>query len=389
MTIPLQYSLRSVRARPATTLAAAAGMGLVVFVLASALMLSRGLRRAFVQAAGPDVAVVLRQGADSELSSSFEEQQLQIVLSADQVARTPAGAPAGIGEVVVLAMMEKAGTDRAGNVVVRGVTEGALAFRPGVHVVAGRAPRPGTEEAMVGAALRGRFDGLDVGGHFTLREDRPIEVVGVFEDAGSLFESEVWAGLDLVRSASGREGLVSSARVRLRSAEDLERLRAAVEGDVRLGLTVLSERAFHETQAEGTSKFILALGALVAAFFSIGAMIGALVTMHASVADRRREIGTLRALGFSRASVVLSFLVESVALALCGGASGAAASLALGLVRFSTINFATWGEIVFTFDPTWQIMLVALGGAAAMGLVGGLLPALQASRMSPVEAMRA
>jgi putative ABC transport system permease protein len=364
-------------------------MGLVVFVLASAMMLSRGLQRAFAQASGPDVAVVLRQGADSELSSSFEDPQLQIVLSADQVARTPAGAPAGIGEVVVLAMMEKAGTDRAGNVVVRGVPEAALAFRSGLRIVAGRAPRPGTEEAMVGVALRGRFDGLDVGGHFTLREDRPIEVVGVFEDSGSAFESEVWAGLDLVRSASGRQGLVSSARVRLRSAADLEPFRAAVENDVRLGLTVLSERAFHEQQAQGTSAFILALGALVAAFFSIGAMIGALVTMHASVAARRREIGTLRALGFSRAGVLLAFLVESVALSLIGGVSGAAASLGLGLVRFSVINFATWGEIVFTFHPTWQILLAALGGAATMGVVGGIVPALQAARMSPVEAMRA
>ena len=257
-----------------------------------------------------------------------------------------------------------------------------------MKVVAGRAPKPGTDEVMVGERIRGRFKGVDLGQSFELRKNRPANVVGVFSANGSSYESEVWADVDALRAAFAREGIVSSVRVKLESPETYDAFRAAMEGDKRFGYLVMKERDYFEKQSEGTSLFIGAMGTIVAVFFALGAMIGAMITMYAAVANRQREIGTLRALGFTRGSILVSFLVESIALALLGGLVGAAASCAMGLVHFSMMNFASWSEIVFKFEPTPGILLVALGFAGGMGVIGGFFPALAAARVSPTAAMR-
>jgi putative ABC transport system permease protein len=181
---------------------------------------------------------------------------------------------------------------------------------------------------------------------------------------------------------------MSSVRVHLESAAAFDAFQVGVEEDKRLGLMAMRESAYYEKQSEGTSLFIGAMGTLISVLFSMGAMIGAMITMYAAVANRQREIGTLRALGFSRSSILGSFLLEAILLALAGGAVGAAASLAMGYVKFSMMNFASWSEIVFSFDPTPQIIVRALAFAGVMGLVGGFFPALRASRISPVAAMR-
>jgi putative ABC transport system permease protein len=199
----------------------------------------------------------------------------------------------------------------------------------------------------------------------------------------------VWADLDTLRSAFGREGAVSSVRVRLESRSKLDAFRTAVEQDKRLGLMVMRETTYYEQQSENLALFIGIMGTLIAVFFSIGAMIGATITMYAAVANRQREIGTLRALGFSRTSILSSFLIEAVVLAFIGGAIGAAASLAMKMVTFSMVNFASWSEVVFSFDPTPSIIGKALVFAIGMGLLGGFFPAIRASRVSPVAAMRA
>ena len=248
--------------------------------------------------------------------------------------------------------------------------------------------RTRTDEAIVGARIRGRIKGVDLDQSFDIKKNRPVKVVGVFEAGGSAYESEVWVDRDLLADAYGRKGVVSSVRVRLDSPRKFDAFRAGVENDKRLGLQALREPAFYEKQSEGASLFVGAIGTVVSIFFAIGAMIGATITMYAAVANRQREIGTLRALGFSRTSILTSFLFEAIVLAAIGGAVGAAASMAMSLVRFSMVNMASWSEIVFSFDPTPQVIGTALVFACGMGLLGGFFPAVRAARTSPLKAIR-
>jgi putative ABC transport system permease protein len=386
--IPLSYNVRNLAVRKTTTIASAGGIALVVFVLAAALMLSAGLEKTLASSGTQDTAIVMRKGNDAELSSSVDDPSVGIVRSSPGIKQKSDGTPMAIGEVVVVAFMETSDGKGKTNVQIRGVPSDAMDFRSEVRLVDGRPAKPGTDEAIVGKNIAGRIKGLGLGGSFDLRKNRPVKVVGIFESGGSAFESEVWADIDTVREAFGRRGMVSSVRVRLESPSRFEAFQAAVEGDKRLGLQATPEREFYEKQSEGTTKFINVMGLLIAVFFSVGAMIGAMITMYAAVANRQREIGVLRALGFSRLTILSSFLFESLVIALIGGAVGALGSLALGLVRFSMMNFATWSEIVFQFQPTPKILALSLGFGGLMGVLGGFFPALRASAVSPVDAMR-
>ncbi|WP_437753488.1 ABC transporter permease [Sorangium sp. So ce1389] len=386
--IPVAYNVRNLVVRKTTTVATAAGLGLVVFVFASVLMLANSVERTLGRTARSDVAVVIRKGSDVEMASSVDEQQIGVILASPEVARRQDGKPDGVGEVVAVILLDKFGTDGVSNVQVRGVPDDVLAFRPQVTIIEGRPAQPGTDEVIVGQAIYGRFKGLSIGGSFELRKNRPVKVVGVFSDGGSSSESEVWADLHTTRAAFGREGSVSAVRARLGSASKFDAFEASIEQNRNLGLEAMRESDYYEKQSEGTSVFIKAMGVLIAVFFSIGAMIGAMITMHASIANRQREIGTLRALGFSRLSILMSFLIESVLLALVGGALGVLAALGMRFVRFSTLNFASFSEIVFTFEPTPGILIASVLVAVVMGVLGGFFPALRAARISPIQAMR-
>jgi putative ABC transport system permease protein len=386
--IPISYNLRSIRVRKVTSAAAAFGIGLVVFVFSAAMMLSEGIEQTLGRTASADIAIVMRKGADAEMSSGIDTKHIPIVLAEKAVAKASDGQPLGVGEVIVVIILDKLGTDGIANVQIRGVPENVLAFRNSVKIIEGRAAKTGTDEVMIGKAIRGRFRGLEIGESFELRKNRPVTVVGVFEDGASSFESEVWGDVETVGRSFGRDG-VSSIRVKLTNADEFDSFKANVESNRQLNLQVQRESTYYEKQSEGTSLFIKVMGILISVFFSVGAMIGAMITMHASVAHRQREIGTLRALGFSRMSIMTSFLIESIVLSLVGGGVGAVASLLMKFARFATMNQATWSEIVFTFDPTPKIIISAMILAGAMGLVGGFFPALRAARMSPIEAMRA
>ena len=385
--IPLKYNIRNLVVRKTTTFATAFGLALVVFVVAAAMMLGNGIRRAFGRTAESDIAVVLRKGSDNEMSSGIEEQQVNLVQALAQQAGA-ARQPVALGEIVVVIIIEKLGTTGVTNVTVRGVPEDALKFRTTAKIVDGRAPAPGADEVLIGKGLRGRFAGLDIGQTFELKKNRPVKVVGVFEDHGSSFESEVWADVHTVRQAFGREGYVSSIRVRLDSASKFDGFKALVEQNRQLGLLAMRETEYYEKQSEMTATFLTGMGVMIAVFFGLGAMIGAMITMHAQVANRQREIGTLRALGFTRANILFSFLLESLVLALAGGVLGALASLAMKFVTITTLNANTWSEVVFTFEPTPEILVKAMIVAGVMGLVGGFFPAIRASRVSPIDAMR-
>lgn len=386
--IPIRYNVRSLAVRKTTTAATALGVALVVFVLSSALMLSAGVKKTLATSGRQDTAIVLRRGGTAEMGSVIDDAAVSTIYAAPGV-KKDAGKALGSAEVVMVLALAKVGVDGVSNVQVRGVTPDATRIRPNVKIVAGRPARPGSDEVVVGERIRGRFEHVDLGQSFELRKNRPVTVVGVFTDGGSSHESEVWADLDTLRSAFGREGGVSSVRVRLESASKLDGFRVAVEQDKRLGLQVMRETTYFEKQSEDLAMFIGVMGTLIAVFFSIGAMIGAAITMYAAIANRQREIGTLRALGFSRLSILTSFLAESTLLALAGGGLGAVASLGMGFVKFSMVNFASWSEVVFSFDPTPEILGRALLFAVVMGLFGGFFPAVRAARVSPVVAMRA
>jgi putative ABC transport system permease protein len=386
--IPIRYNVRSLAVRKATTVATAAGIALVVFVLASSMMLSAGIKKTLSASGRPENAVVLRMGSDAELGSLIEDSAVPLILAAPGVRVDEKGRPVGAAEIVVVGAMEKIGAEGVTNVSIRGVGDDVTRLRPEVHVVAGREPRPGSDEAMIGARIRGRIRGLDLDQSFELKKNRPVKIVGIFEAQGSSYESEVWVDRELLRQAYNRQGIVSSVRVRLDSPTKFDAFRAGVENDKRLGLQALRETTFYERQSENASTFVVGIGVVVSFFFGLGAIIGAVITMYAAVANRQREIGTLRALGFSRTSVLTSFLFEAVILSVVGGAVGALASMAMGFVRFSMVNFASWSEIVFSFDPTPSVIGTALVFACGMGVLGGLLPAIEAASTSPLKAIR-
>jgi len=386
--IPISYNVRSLTVRKVSSIAAVAGIALVVAVFASANMLSAGIKQTLGSSGSADNAIVLRQGSDAELSSGIEEPSVGLILSKEQVARATSG-PLGIAEVVVVVTLDKKGTDGVSNVLIRGVQPQVFEFRPEIKIVSGRKATPGTDEVIIGKAIRGRFVGVDTGQTFDPKKNRPVTVVGVFEAGGSSFESEVWADLDTARSTFGRQGLVSSVRVRLASQAKFDAFKADVESDKKLGLAVEREDKFYEKASQGMADLLGGLGTFIAIVFSFGAMIGAAITMYGQVSNRAHEVGTLRALGFSRRSILFSFLLESMMLAIVGGLIGAIGSLLMGLVRFSMINFTSWSEVVFRFTPTPDIIVSSLIFAGVMGIAGGFLPALRAATISPVEAMRA
>jgi putative ABC transport system permease protein len=388
--IPISYNVRSLMVRKTTTLATAGGIALVVFVLAAALMLSAGVKKTLVAGGRDDNAIVLRKGSGNELSSSIEGPTVSLVLAAPGVKKDETGAPLGTGEVVLVIAQQKLSAEpgQVSNILVRGVTENVFKVRPDVHLVAGRAPKPGTDECLVGKGIAGNFEGMNLGGKFELKKNRPVEVVGVFEAGGSSFESEVWTNIETARTSFGREGLVSSITVRLESAAKLDGFKATVSTDKQLQLEAKRETAYYEEQSQGTALFISAMGWVVSVFCAFGAMLGAMNTMFAAVAQRKREVGTLRALGFSKFSILFSFVVESTFLALVGGLVGLGASLLLSFARVSMMNFATWQEVSFSFSPTPELLIGSLVAGALMGILGGFLPALKAARTSPIEAMR-
>ncbi len=385
--IPLKYNLRSLTVRKTSNLLAVFGVALVVFVLATALMLSAGIRKTLSASGRDDIAIVIRKGSEAELGSSIEDPTVGLIASQPGVAQVN-GRSAGVGETVLVIALEKVGANGVTNIQVRGISPEASVLNRPFKIIKGRAAKPGSDEVVVGKRLEGRFRGLELGKSFEMRRNRPSTVVGVFSADGSSYESEVWADQDTLRSAFGRPGLVSSVRVRLDSASAFEGFRSSIEQDKRMGLEALTERKYFERLSEGTSMFITALGSVIAVFCSLGAMIGAMITMYGAVSNRMREIGTLRALGFPRFQVLVSFVIESLILSAAGGLLGCLGAIAVGSIEISMINFASWSEIVFRLEPTPQALGIALSCAGFMGLLGGFLPALRAARVTALAAMR-
>lgn len=396
--VPLRYNVRSLLVRKVTTFATAFGIALVVFVFAAALMLGAGVNKALSSSGRDDRAIIMRDGSDAELSSRVEGNHLGLIR--DQPGVRKSDGASVVGEIVVVVTAELAdGSGGTSNVLVRGTErEGlafkadgaseATAFRPEIKIISGDAPRPGTTDVIVGRAIAGRFKGIGKGQSFDLRRNRPLHVVGVFDAGGSSYESEVWGDLDTIRDSLGRKGMVSSVRVQLEDKEAFPAFRTALEGNKELGVKVQRESDYYKKQSEATAGFLSGLGMAIAIMFALAAMLGAAITMNGAVAHRTREIGTLRALGFSRLAILTSFVFEALLLSLIGGAIGLLCVMGLTLVSFPVMNFQTFSEIVIRFIATPQIIVSSLIFSLVMGLIGGLVPAIRAARISPVEAMR-
>jgi putative ABC transport system permease protein len=387
MGIPYSYSFRNLWTRRLTTLLTASGMALVVFVFAATLMLAEGLQQTLVQTGSPDNVVVLRKSANSEVQSGVERAQAALLESQPEVAIGADGRPLLAKELVVLINLRKRGGNKPANVVIRGVNQVSLQLRPAIRLKEGRMPRPGSAEVVTGASLARRFQGCGLGEtlRFGMRDWR---VVGVFDAGSTGFSSEIWGDVDQMMQAF-RRPVYSSVIFRLKDTSEFDAYKARVESDPRLTVEAKRETRYYLDQSEAMSRFLRILGMVLTVVFSIGAVIGATITMYAAVANRVTEIGTLRALGFQRKSILYAFIMESLLLGLCGGILGVGAASFMQLITISTMNWASFSELAFSFTLTFGILWKSLFFSLVMGFIGGALPAVRASRMNIVEALRA
>lgn len=384
--LPLSYIFRNLWVRRVTTLLTAGGMALVVYVFATVLMMSEGIKATLVATGQPDNVMVLRKGAGAEINSGVSREQAAIVESLAGIATDGQGRRIVSKEPVVLNNLPKRGTGKPSNVTVRGTSDLGLVLRPQVRLIEGRMFRPGSSEIITGSAIARGFSGAALGE--TLRfAGRDWTVVGVFDAARTGFDSEIWGDADQMMQAFRRNSY-SSVIFKLADANQFERAKATLDGDPRLTLDAKPERQFYEEQSRALATFIRYLGLALSIIFSIGAVVGAMITMFAAVASRVGEIGTLRALGFRRSAVLTAFLGESLLLALVGGVMGLAAASFMQAVNISTTNFQTFSELAFQFKLTPEIAVQTLLFALAMGFVGGFIPAWRAGRLKIVDCLR-
>lgn len=384
--VPFSYIARNLWVRRVTTVLTAAGMGLVVYVFATVLMMSEGIRATLVATGQPDNVMVLRKGAGAEINSGIARSQASVIESLSQIATDAQGNRMVSKEPVVLNTLPKRSSGKPSNVTVRGTSATGVALRPQVRLFAGRMFQPGTSEIITGKAVARGFAGAGLGEtmHFAGRDWR---VVGVFDAGRSGFDSEVWGDSEQMMQAFRRQ-TYSSVVFKLADSNAFDGVRQRLEDDPRLTLEAKRETVFYAEQSEALATFIRLLGLALSIIFSIGAVVGAMITMFAAVASRIGEIGTLRALGFRRSAVLWGFLSESLLLALVGGLMGLAAAALMQTVNISTVNFQTFSELAFQFTLTPRIAMQAICFALAMGLVGGFVPAWRAARMKIIDCLR-
>jgi len=386
MGIPYSYSLRNLWTRRLTTVLTASGMGLVVFVFAATLMLAEGLQQTLVQTGSADNVVIIRKASNSEVQSGVERDQASLIESQPEVAIGADGNGLLAKELVVLINLKKRSTDKPANVVIRGIAAASLPLRPAVHLKVGRLPRPGSAEVIAGESIARRFKGGGLGEtlRFGMRDWR---VVGIFDAGSTGFSSEIWGDCDQMMQAFRRQ-VYSSVLFRMKDPRQFDAFKARIESDPRLTVEAKRETRYYLDQSEAMANFLRILGMVLTIVFSIGAVIGATITMYAAVANRVGEIGTLRALGFQRASILGAFLIEALLLGLCGGVLGVVAASFLQLITISTMNWASFSELAFSFTLTFGIFWKSLVFSLVMGFIGGMLPAVRAARLSIVSALR-
>lgn len=385
--IPLKYNFRNLRVRWVTTVMTVVGTALVVWASVLSFGLTEGLEHALRITGDKHDLIVLRKGSQDESSSGIELKTAQEIATLDGIARDAQGRPlCSVEFVTILTKPRRAGGGTT-NLIVRGLEETGRALRPGFQIVAGRDLKPGVNEVITSRSMGERFENLGLGDKLDINKV-DFTVVGYFEASGSAAESEVWTDLRDLTNARRTPGAVSD--VNLHAADDAAKqmLIDRIQNDKRFNLKVVDEPSYFEDQMTA-SIAIRIVGYFIAGFLTVGAMFGAANTMYAAVASRAREIGTLRALGFPRRSILFSFLLESIVLCLIGGIIGCLATLPFNGMSTGTANWATFSEITFAFRFGPRVMIQGLLLALTMGLVGGLFPAIRAVRLNTINALRA
>ena len=374
-------NLRNLPSRLGSSLVTVVGIAGVVGVMVAILAMAAGFRSTLDRGGDADRAIVLRGGSDSELSSGISINEMNIVASMEGVVEAS-------GELYVVADVPKRSTGLAANLIVRGVSQPAFAVHDEVRIVEGRRFEPGKSEVIAGRGASAQFAGIDVGGTIELR-DSTWTVVGIFSANGSAYESELWADLPVAQSVFRRGAVVSSVRVRVDSPQRIDEIAKRIEDDPRLDLVLESEQEYLAGQSEQLTQTIEAFGYLVAVIMAVGAVFAALNTMYSAVVTRTVEIATLRALGFGSTPVVISVMIESMALALLGGAVGAGVSyVVFNGYTVSTLNNVSFSQVAFDFAVTSELVQSGLIWALTLGAIGGLFPAIRAAWLPITAALR-
>lgn len=384
--IPLKYNVRNLWVRRVTTFMTVLGTGLVVWSSCILFGLVDGLNHSLTISGEPLDLIILRKGSTTEGNGGFELSKAQQLAALPGIARDESGKPLVALELLNIPVVVRNDGSRT-NVIVRGIDAQSAKLRPAFKIVQGRDLIPGRGECIVSRTISRRFKGAQLGGVFQVGEKESYRVVGLFTAGGSAAESEVWVDRkDLERNTSF-EGSVSGVQMRAASVADLDRLRKTIADDAQFKLDPQREKDYYENQSR-SSLFLQVAGTLIAVLLTVGAMFAAANTMFSAVSSRTREIGTLRALGFSRFDVLVSFLGESVLLCALGGLVGLLATIPLSTLTFGTNDFNTFSErtIHFRFGPL--VMIVAVAMTLAMGVLGGLFPALRAVKLDVIKALR-
>ncbi len=387
MAIPLVYNVRSVRARWTSTIVAVMGIAGTVGVFVAMLSLARGFRATLVSSGSADNALITRAGATSEMTSGVSLDSVKIIQDAPGIARGADG-PLLTPEAVLMAPIPLRSTGTDANVELRGVAPNVLTIRSNVKIIEGRMFRPGLSEIVVGKNAKTTYSGLTLGSTIWLGSAR-WEVVGIFDAGGSAFDSEVWGDAHLLNGAYKRPDTFSqSVTVHLASPAALQKLKDSLTADPRLNVDVTREIDYYAKQSTRMTQLITTLGGFVALIMAIGAVFGALNTMYSAVAERGREIATMRALGFGGPSVVFSFLVEALLISFTGGVIGCVAVLPLNDLTTSTMNFQTFSNLAFAFKITFDLLWMGVLFALVMGVLGGMPPAIRAAQRPVASALR-
>jgi putative ABC transport system permease protein len=384
--IPLKYNIRNLRVRWVTTLMTVLGTGMVVWAMVLTFGLTDGLEHALRISGHPLDLIVLRKGAADETSSTITQPMAEEIATLEGIARDVNGQPLCSSEFVTILTKPRRNNGGTTNLIIRGVGASSRELRPDFKIVRGRDLKPGLNEAITSENMARRFENLDIGEKLEInRVD--FEIVGHFEAGGSSAESEVWTDIRDVASARRTDDAISSVNLRAQDEQSRDKLMKRLTDDKQFNLKVVTETKYFEDQM--TSAIVIKfVGYFIALFLTLGAMFAAANTMFAAVASRGREIGTLRALGFRRGSILTSFLFESVLLCLLGGVLGCLATLPFNGLSTGTANWATFSEITFAFRFGPMVLLRGMLMALAMGLLGGMVPAIRAVRLNIVNALR-
>ncbi|HEY5611142.1 MAG TPA: ABC transporter permease [Thermoanaerobaculia bacterium] len=385
MPIPLKYNIGNLLSRRFSTLMTILGIGTVIGVMVSMLALYNGVRSAIVSSGSKENLMVLREGALTEATSWVQKEKFRILRSLPGIAKDPKGDPLVSPELVVIFKLPKRDNPKGSNLNARGVTPNAFELRPYVKLVEGRMFRPGVNEVIVARRVRNRFVNTDIGDTISFGP-RSWTVVGIFDAAGTSFDSEIWADIDYLGLAHKREQY-STVLVRPVDAAAFASLEQQIKGDNRLKLNTKSEYQYYAEQTSGLLGIVI-LVSFVTFFMVIGAILGAMNTMFSAIASRKRELATMRALGFKRRAILLSVVAESFFIALLGGVAGVLLSLPVNGISTGTTNFQTFSEVAFNFKVSPAIALFAIVLSVVAGVVGGLLPAITAARLPITRALR-